>query len=143
MRSTNGFAGFSASREVLNKSRHASCLHIFRLIARKLLEIHQVFLRHFHTITGGGFRYEKSVCAICIPDLISASLKRQRCAVRGARNAPDFVGRPVSAAASPQPPAASRHARRALPPYRLFTPRTPPVQPVMTAVRVLASASVP
>ena len=40
-------------------------------------------------------------------------------------------------------PAASRHARRALPPYRLFTPRTPPVQPVMTAVRVLASASVP
>ena len=38
------------SREALNKSRHTSCLHIFRLIARKLLEIHQVFLRHFHTI---------------------------------------------------------------------------------------------
>ena len=37
-------------REALNKSRHASCLHIFRLIARKLLEIHQVFLRRFHTI---------------------------------------------------------------------------------------------
>ena len=36
--------------EALNKSRHASCLHIFRHIARKLLEIHQVFLRHFHTI---------------------------------------------------------------------------------------------
>ena len=61
-------------REALNKSRHASYLHIFRLIARKLLEIHQVFLRHFHTITGGGFRYEKSVCVICIPDLISTSL---------------------------------------------------------------------
>ena len=61
-------------REALNKSRHASYLHIFRWIARKLLEIHQVFLRHFHTITGGGFRYEKSVCVICMPDLISTSL---------------------------------------------------------------------
>ncbi len=39
-------------KEVLIKSRHASCLLIFRLIARKLLEIHQVFLRHFHTILG-------------------------------------------------------------------------------------------
>ena len=39
-------------REALNKSRHASCLHIFRHFARKLLEIHQVFLRHFHTILG-------------------------------------------------------------------------------------------
>ena len=38
------------SWEVLNKSQYASCLHIFRLIARKLLEIHQVFLRRFHTI---------------------------------------------------------------------------------------------
>ena len=38
------------SGEALNKSRHASYLHIFRLIARKLLEIHQVFLRRFHTI---------------------------------------------------------------------------------------------
>ena len=38
------------TKEALNKSQHASCLHIFRLIARKLLEIHQVFLRHFHTI---------------------------------------------------------------------------------------------
>ena len=38
------------SRDALNKSRHASCLHIFRRIARKLLEIHQVFLRRFHTI---------------------------------------------------------------------------------------------
>ena len=37
-------------KEALNKSRHASYLHIFRLIARKLLEIHQVFLRRFHTI---------------------------------------------------------------------------------------------
>ena len=37
-------------KEALNKSRHASCLHIFRRIARKLLEIHQVFLRRFHTI---------------------------------------------------------------------------------------------
>lgn len=63
--------------------------------------------------------------------------------LRGARNAPDFVGRSVSAAASPQPSAASRHARRALPIHRLFTPSTPPVQPVMTAVRVLDSASVP
>ena len=52
-------------REALNKSRHTSCLHIFRLIARKLLEIHQVFLRHFHTITGGGFRLRK----ICLCDL--------------------------------------------------------------------------
>ena len=41
---------FKKIREALNKSRHASCLHIFRLIARKLLEIHQVFLRHFHAI---------------------------------------------------------------------------------------------
>ena len=73
--SSAGAAAFSAfPMEALNKSRHASCLHIFRLIARKLLEIHQVFLRHFHTITVGGFRYEKSVCAICIPDLISASI---------------------------------------------------------------------
>ena len=39
-------------REALNKSRHASCLHIFRRFARKLLEIHQVFLRHFHAILG-------------------------------------------------------------------------------------------
>ncbi len=37
-------------KEALNKSRHASYLHIFRLIARKLLEIHQVFLRHFRAI---------------------------------------------------------------------------------------------
>ena len=37
-------------KEALNKSWHASYLHIFRLIARKLLEIHQVFLRRFHTI---------------------------------------------------------------------------------------------
>ena len=37
-------------KEALNKSRHASCLLIFHHIARKLLEIHQVFLRHFHTI---------------------------------------------------------------------------------------------
>ena len=41
----NGFG----VREALNKSRHASCLHIFRNLARKLLEIHQVFLRRFHT----------------------------------------------------------------------------------------------
>ena len=41
---------YNIIKEALNKSRHASCLHIFRLIARKLLEIHQVFLRHFHTI---------------------------------------------------------------------------------------------
>ena len=39
-----------AIKEALNKSRHAPCLHIFCLIARKLLEIHQVFLRRFHTI---------------------------------------------------------------------------------------------
>ena len=39
-------------RKALNKSRHASCLHIFRRFARKLLEIHQVFLRHFHAILG-------------------------------------------------------------------------------------------
>ena len=39
-----------AIKEALNKSRHAPCLHIFCLIARKLLEIHQVFLRSFHTI---------------------------------------------------------------------------------------------
>ena len=38
------------AKEALNKSRHASYLHIFRLIARKLLEIHQVFLRHFRAI---------------------------------------------------------------------------------------------
>ncbi len=37
-------------KEALNKSRHASYLLIFRHIARKLLEIHQVFLRHFRTI---------------------------------------------------------------------------------------------
>ncbi len=39
-------------KEALNKSRHAYYLHIFRLIARKLLEIHQVFLRHFRAILG-------------------------------------------------------------------------------------------
>ncbi len=39
-------------KEALNKSRHASCLLIFRHLARKLLEIHQVFLRHFHAILG-------------------------------------------------------------------------------------------
>ncbi len=32
------------------RTRRAPCLHIFCLIARKLLEIHQVFLRRFHTI---------------------------------------------------------------------------------------------
>ena len=57
----NGFG----VREALNKSRHASCLHIFRNLARKLLEIHQVFLRRFHTITGGGFRLRK----ICLRNL--------------------------------------------------------------------------
>ena len=62
------------TKEALNKSRHASCLHIFRNPARKLLEIHQVFLRRFHTILGAASAYEKSVCAICIPDLISTSL---------------------------------------------------------------------
>ena len=44
-------------REALNKSRHASCLHIFR--RRKTPP-------------------EKSICAICIPDLISTSLGRQK-----------------------------------------------------------------
>ena len=43
-------ASEGTAREALNKSRHAPCLHIFRLIARKLLEIHQVFLRLFHAI---------------------------------------------------------------------------------------------
>ena len=38
------------AKQALNKSQHASCLHIFCLIARKLLETHQVFLRRFHTI---------------------------------------------------------------------------------------------
>jgi len=53
------------TKELLNKSRHASCLHIFRWIARKFLEIHQVFLRRFHAITGGGFRLRK----ICLRNL--------------------------------------------------------------------------
>ena len=44
-------------REALNKSRHASCLHIFR--RRKTPP-------------------EKSICAICIPDLIITSLGRQK-----------------------------------------------------------------
>ena len=43
---------YDSIKEALNKSWYASCLHIFRYIARKLLEIHQVFLRHFHTILG-------------------------------------------------------------------------------------------
>ena len=42
--------GFNKAKEALDKSWHASCLHIFRHFARKLLEIHQVFLRHFHAI---------------------------------------------------------------------------------------------
>ena len=62
-------------KEALNKSRHASYLHIFRLIARKLLEIHQVFLRHFRAILWAASACEKSVCVICIPDLISTSIK--------------------------------------------------------------------
>ena len=41
---------FKKIKKALNKSRHASYLHIFHHIARKLLEIHQVFLRHFHAI---------------------------------------------------------------------------------------------
>ena len=65
------------AKEALNKSRHASYLHIFRLIARKLLEIHQVFLRHFRAILWAASACEKSVCVICIPDLISTSLKMQ------------------------------------------------------------------
>ena len=63
------------AKEALNKSRHASYLHIFHHIARKLLEIHQVFLRHFRAILGAASVCEKSVCVICIPDLISTSLK--------------------------------------------------------------------
>ena len=65
------------AKEALNKSRHASYLHIFHHIARKLLEIHQVFLRHFRAILGAASACEKSVCVICIPDLISTSLKMQ------------------------------------------------------------------
>ena len=65
-------------KEALNKSRHASCLHIFRHIARKLLEIHQVFLRHFRAILGAASACEKSVCVICIPDLISTSIKKEQ-----------------------------------------------------------------
>ena len=68
----------NCAKEVLNKSRHASCLLIFRHLARKLLEIHQVFLRHFRAILGAASACEKSVCAICIPDLISTSLERRR-----------------------------------------------------------------
>ena len=52
-------------KEALNKSWHASCLHIFRHFARKLLEIHQVFLRHFHTILGAASAWRK----ICLRNL--------------------------------------------------------------------------
>ncbi len=54
-----------AIKEALNKSRHAPCLHIFCLTARKLLEIHQVFLRRFHTIKR----------KICLRNLHTRSLK--------------------------------------------------------------------
>ena len=43
----------SIAKEALNKSRHASCLHI----------------------SAGLHENEKSVCAICTPDLISTSLE--------------------------------------------------------------------
>ena len=40
---------FLLIKEALNKSRHASCLHIFRLIARKicLRNLHTRFNQHF------------------------------------------------------------------------------------------------
>jgi hypothetical protein len=63
-------------KEALIKSRltawHAICLHIFRHITQILLDLRQQACV--------GFRQsdEKSDCASCAPDLISASLKRIR-----------------------------------------------------------------
>ena len=82
------------SKEALNKSRHASYLHIFRSFGQPLCRLR----RHLpppggdHILHENSLKYikyscvifiqswgrhppdEKSVCAICIPDLISASL---------------------------------------------------------------------
>ena len=84
----------TATKEALNKSRHASCLHIFRSFGQPLCRLR----RHLpppggdHILHENSLKYikyscvifmqswgrhppdEKSVCAICIPDLISASL---------------------------------------------------------------------
>ena len=51
------------TKEALNKSRHTSYLHIFRLIARKLLEIHQSIPASFSCNPGGGVRLTKNLSA--------------------------------------------------------------------------------
>ena len=55
-------------RETLNKSFYTSCLHIFRLLAQKILAIQSVFLRFFELTD------KKSDGTICAIDLISVAL---------------------------------------------------------------------
>ncbi len=80
-------------REALNKSWHASCLHIFR--RRKPPP-------------------EKSICAICIPDLISTSLGRQKLPHSAAFGIFVFPSTPAKRPLSvyPPPPLARRPASR-------------------------------